>query len=130
MAGKPGDETTPLSPESETADAADTAPGRLGMDDRGNMTWEWRDSGELQADDPVGTAERIRVLVDPRLDVLEDRGAADEPRAVNPKGLKAGYNPYNSGPLGKQTWKKKKNLQELSKWIELRKKMAQRSDDE
>ena len=42
----------------------------------------------------------------------------------NPKGLKTGYNPYNSGALGKQSWKKNKDLRELSKWIELKKKTA------
>ncbi|MCJ7451585.1 MAG: hypothetical protein MUO39_03805 [Steroidobacteraceae bacterium] len=125
MAGKPGDKTTPTIP-----DEASTGPGHLGTDDRGNVTWEWADKAELQADDTLGGAERVRALVDPRLDVLEEDASADNPTAVNPKRLKTGYNPYNSGALGKQTWKKKKNLQELSKWIELRKKMADKKGDE
>jgi hypothetical protein len=37
--------------------------------------------------------------------------------------------PYNSGALGKQSYKKEE-LKELSKWIELRKKMAGKQGDE
>jgi len=125
MAGKPTDKTNPTSPD-KTA----TGPGHLGMDDRGNVTWEWADTADLQADDSLGAAERVRALVDPSLDVLDDDEASDNPLATSPKRLKTGYNPYNSGALGKQTWKKKKNLKELSKWIELRKKMAEKKDDE
>jgi hypothetical protein len=125
MAGKPGDKKTPTSP-----DEANAAPGHLGTDDRGNVTWEWADTADLKADDSLGAAERVRVLVDPNLDVLEENESPDNPLTVNPKRLKTGYNPYNSGALGKQTWKKKKNLQELSKWIELRKKMAEKKGDE
>jgi hypothetical protein len=125
MAGKPGNKTTPDKP-----DEADASPGHLGTDDRGNVTWEWADKSDLQADDTLGGAERLRALVDPRLDVLEEDESAVNPLAVNPKRLKSGYNPYNSGALGKQTWKKKKNLKELSKWIELRRKIAEKQGDE
>jgi hypothetical protein len=127
MAGKPGDKTTTTSPD-EDKDRGDA--GKLVPDDRGNVTWEWADKGDLLADDTLGAAERVRALVDPRLDVLDDEGSADSPLVVNPKRLKTGYNPYNSGALGKQTWKKKKNLNELSKWIELRKKMTEKKEDE
>jgi hypothetical protein len=106
------------------APAANGDAGRLGLDDRGNVTWEWNeDEPDLVADDPIGDTARVRALVDPRLQVKDD----DDPRNPiqgNPKGLKTGYNPYNSGTLGKQSYKKKKNLKELSRWIELRKKMA------
>ena len=103
-----------------------TGSGRVGMDDRGNMTWEWADDEDLLADDEFGTAERIRALVDPALKVQEDELAGNSPVPSNPKGLRKGYNPYNSGTLDKQEWKKKKNLRELSKWIELRKKVQDR----
>jgi hypothetical protein len=127
MAGKPGDKTATTNPDK---DATGNEPGQLAKDDRGNVTWEWADKADLQADDSVGTVERVRALVDPKLDVLDDEGSAANPLTVNPKRLKTGYNPYNSGALGKQTWKKKKNLKELSKWIELRKRMAEKKDDE
>jgi hypothetical protein len=109
--------------------STDAEPGHLGVDDRGNVTWEWADDDDLLADDEIGAAERVRALVDPRLHIHEDDNPLS-PAQDNPKGLKTGYNPYNSGTLGKQSWKKKKNLRELSKWIQLRKKMADRKDGE
>ena len=110
--------------------STDSEPGRLGVDDRGNVTWEWTDKDDLLADDTLGDAERVRALVDPKLQVADDPDDPLNPAQSNPKGLKSGYNPYNSGALGKQSWKKKKNLRELSKWIELRKKLAEKKDGE
>jgi len=108
----------------------DNDPGRLGVDDRGNVTWEWTGDEDLLADDTLGNAERVRALVDPALKVQDEPDDPLNPAQSNPKGLKGGYNPYNSGALGKQSYKKKKNLKELSKWIELRKKMADKKVDE
>ena len=112
------------------APVKDVDAGRLGLDDRGNVTWEWnQDEPDLVADDTFGASERVRALIDPRLQVTDD----DDPMSPirnNPKGLKSGYNPYNSGALGKQAWKKKKDLRELSKWIELRKKAEHPKDEE
>lgn len=110
--------------------STDNEPGRLGVDDRGNVTWEWTDKDDLLADDTLGGAERVRALVDPKLQVADDPDDPLNPAQSNPKGLKSGYNPYNSGALGKQSWKKKKNLRELSKWIELRKKLGEKKDEE
>jgi hypothetical protein len=111
------------------APVQDADSGRLGVDDRGNVTWEWNEEApDLVADDTLGAAERVRALVDPRLQVKEDDDDPLNPIQSNPKGLKTGYNPYNSGALGKQSFKKKKNLKELSKWIELRKKMAEKKE--
>jgi hypothetical protein len=109
--------------------AKDGDAGRLGVDDRGNVTWEWnQEEADLVSDDTLGAAERVRALVDPRLQVKDDDDDPLNPIQSNPKGLKSGYNPYNSGALGKQSWKKKKNLKELSKWIELRKKIADKKE--
>jgi hypothetical protein len=108
--------------------STDNEPGRLDVDDRGNVTWHWTQDEDLLADDTLGAAERMRALVDPKLNVVDE----DNPLAPiqsNPKGLKSGYNPYNSGALGKQSWKKKKDLRELSKWIELRKKVGSKPDE-
>jgi hypothetical protein len=102
--------------------------GHLGLDDRGNVTWEWTEGDDLLADDKLGSAERFRALADPNLQIVDD----DDPMSPiknNPKGLKKGYNPYNSGALGKRTWKKKKDLRELSKWVELRKKLEQKDEE-
>lgn len=106
-------------------------PGRLGVDDRGNVTWEWTSEVDRLADDVPGNAERVQALVDLAMKVQDE---LDDPlHAVasgGPKGLKTGYDPYDSGQLGKQSYRKKKNLKELSKWIALRKKLAEKKDDE
>jgi len=119
MADNPGKPAGKLPEPPERRDE----PGRIEVDDRGNMAWQWTDE-ELLADDTLGAAERIRALVDPKLKVEET------PEEINNgKGLKTGYNPYQSGALGKQQWKKKKNLRELSKWIELRKKLETKNEE-
>jgi hypothetical protein len=126
MADKPGTKTTGGSPKPATGGGSE--PGRISTDDRGNATWEWKDEGDLLADDTLGAAERVRALVDPSLKVTDDDDDPGNPIKSNPKGLKTGYNPYNSGALGKQSWKKKKNLRELSKWIALKKKTATKEE--
>jgi hypothetical protein len=126
MADEPGSKTTRNVPKVESPSGSD--PGGLSVDDRGNITWEWKDQGDLLADDELGAAERVRALVDPRLAVSDDDDDPSNPLKSNPKGLKSGYNPYNSGALGKQSWKKNKDLRELSKWIELRKKTAAKNE--
>ena len=124
MAEKPHDKSRNPSP---SADAPAREPGHLATDDRGNITWEWKNEGDLLADDSLGAAERVRALLDPNLDLAEEPDDIDDAGKPGTKRLKTGYNPYNSGPLGKQTWKKKKDLRELSKWIELRKKVTDKA---
>lgn len=129
MAEKPGEK--PAATPDAKGSGKDEA-GRIEVDDRGNMTWQWSDKEDLQADDILGTAERIRALVDPNLDVQDDIDPNDPMSAIqstNSKGLKSGYNPYNSGPLGKQSWKKKKDLRKLSEWINLKKKLEGKDGD-
>jgi hypothetical protein len=126
MADKPGIKPAGRAPAPKSGEA-----GHLGTDDRGNVTWQWSEVDEdLLADDEIGATARVRALVDPSLEIKEDDGDPSNPLKSNPRGLKSGYNPYNSGALGKATWNKKKNLKELSKWIELRKKMAGKKEDE
>jgi hypothetical protein len=128
MADKPGIKPAGKAPaQSHKGSEA----GRLATDDRGNVTWAWsEDDEDLLADDEIGTTARVRALVDPSLELKDDDDDPTNPIKSNPKGLKSGYNPYNSGALGKSTWKKKKNLKELSKWIELRKKLTEKKGDE
>ena len=126
MAEKPPGKTQP---PVHPVESDSNEPGRLEMDDRGNVTWHWSDDENLQADDTLGAAERIRALVSPDLDVQEEPDDPLSPVQNNTKGLKTGYNPYNSGALGKQSWKKKKNLKQLSQWIELRKKLDGKKDE-
>jgi len=111
-------------PSTKATAPKDPEPGHLEVDDRGNVTWQWTDEGDLLADDTLGAAERVRALVDPSLEVREEEISPVDPIRSNPKGLTVGYNPYNSGILGKSEWKRKKNLRELSEWIKLRKRVG------
>ena len=125
MADKPG---SAVGDASELAVAPDHEPGRLDLDDRGNVTWEWnQDSDILLADDTLGAMARVRALVDPSLKVADE--SQDPLRSIqcNPTGLTAGYDPYDSGTLSKQSWKRKKDLRELSKWIDLRRKLGDKT---
>ena len=106
------------------SDPASGAPGTLVEDDRGNVTWQWTDEAGLNADDVVGRAARVRALVPKDLEV-EDEDLAQlnkDPVPVR-RSVPGGYDPYQSGNPNKQSWKKKKDLRELSKWIELKKRM-------
>ena len=120
------------SPDKAAAAPADEGaePGHLGQDDRGNVTWEWANEEDLAPDEALGTIERVTALVDPSLKIQDDDGPGNSAIQSNPKGLTKGYNPYSSGALGKTNWKKTKDLRQLSKWIELRKKVAQKPPEE
>jgi hypothetical protein len=114
----------------DEAAAKDGEPGRLELNERGDVTWQWTDE-ELLADNTLGAAERMRALVDPKLDIVDESDILNPTAYGKPSTtVKSGYNPYNSGSLAKDSWKKKKDLRELSKWIELRKKMAEKKDEE
>jgi len=112
-------------PEQEAG--AEQEPGRLELDDRGFVTWQWSADEALQADDDLGTAQRLQALRIPGLDLVEDDAPNRE--RVNTTGILKGYDPYDSGTLNKQMWKKKKDLQELSRWVELRRKLESGNDD-
>jgi hypothetical protein len=107
----------------------DGEPGHLSVDDRGNVTWEWADDETLLADDTFGATARLQALTDPSLAIRDDDDDPLHPATVNAKGLVKGYNPYNSGALAKDRWKRKKDLRALSKWLDLRRRMAQRKDE-
>ncbi len=105
---------------------AEQEPGRLELDDRGFVTWQWSADEALQADDDLGTAHRLKALAIPGLDLVEDDAPNRE--RVNTTGILKGYDPYDSGTLNKQMWKKKKDLQQLSRWVELRRKLESGED--
>jgi predicted Rdx family selenoprotein len=98
----------------------DETPGQFGFDDRGNITWEWKQDEALLAEDTLGAAARVRALLDPNLDLADVEPAPHDPR--NPKGLAQGYDPYQSGLLVNKERKKRRDLRALSEWVELKKK--------
>lgn len=101
---------------------ADDVPGQLGRDDRGNITWQWKQDEGLLADDTAGAAARVQALLDPNLDIQEDEPTEQDPRNIT--GLMKGYDPYQSGVLGTKERKKKRDLHALSRWVEARKKFG------
>lgn len=103
-------------------------PGHIGFDELGNAQFQWNDS--LKEDGESGERARGRALSHPGLSLMDDEPAPAAPIRLNPKGLRVGYNPYESGMLAKKEWKPKRNLRELSKWIETKKKLNTSSTEE
>jgi hypothetical protein len=131
-------EAKPAAPSRGNADSTHGEAGQLTLDDRGNISWEWAaDDPELLADDVVGNTARLRALAPKDLKLAdEDIAAVDRDMAKSRerpipvrKPPKAGYNPYDSGEPTKQTWKKKRDLRQLSKWVELKKRMRNKRDE-
>ena len=112
--------------------SADSIPGQLARDDRGNISWEWADNPEFQADDTAGSTARIHALAPRHLAVEDedDLAALNKTPAPQRKSPKSGYDPYESGEPTKETWKKKRDLREFGKWIALKKRMQNRSGEE
>lgn len=87
--------------------------GQVRFDERGNAVWE---------------AGRNRRLEHPALRLAEEQ-AARNTRKTNGTGLKAGYDPYDSGMLRKASYRRKKDLRALSRWIEQSKALPVKDED-
>lgn len=97
-------------------------PGRIAFDDRGNAVYEWTDQ-RFSEDGEYGERARRRALDHPGLSMMEDEHDHDAPIQNNPKGLRVGYNPYESGILPRKAGPQRRNLRELSKWIEMKRRV-------
>jgi hypothetical protein len=102
--------------------------GRVKFDDRGNAIWEWAlATGAFGRE--VSTA-RLKTLEHPALSIADDAPTPLEPLHANPLGTKKGYNPYDSGKLGKPPAPRKTDLRRLSEFIKLKKQAAGNKDDD
>ena len=99
-------------------------PGHIAFDDRGNAVYEWN-RDDLAQDGEDAERARRRALAHPGLSLMDDEPASSAPIRNNAKGLRLGYNPYESGLLAKKEVRKRRDLRELSKWIETKKKLEQ-----
>ncbi len=81
---------------------AEQPSGQVRFDERGNAVWE---------------KGRNRRLDHPALALANDQPPRNTLK-TNGTGLKAGYNPYDSGMLPKPSYRRKKDLRALSRWIE------------
>jgi hypothetical protein len=102
--------------------------GRVQFDERGNAIWEW--SVATGAFGREVSTERLQKLENPGLSLAEDAPTPSQRVKANPMGAVKGYNPYDSGKLGKPPEvPKKKDLRKLSDWLKLKKQAANNDPD-
>lgn len=124
--GKPGADAPgkPAAPDAK----ASKGTGRVQFDERGNAIWEW--SIATGAFGREVSTERLHKLEHPSLSLADDASASGAVRP-NPLGTKKGYDPYDSGKLGKPPAPpRKKDLQRLGEWLKLKKQAANKDPDE
>jgi len=102
--------------------------GRVQFDERGNAVWEW--SVATGAFGREVSTQRLQKLENPGLSLAEDAPTPLGLVKPNPHGTVKGYNPYDSGRLGKAEPPRKKDLKRLSEWLQLKKQAAGNRDDE
>jgi len=115
------------------ADAMTNGPtgrtGRVKFDDRGNAIWEW--SIATGAFGREVSTERLHKLEHPALSLADDAPSPLDTVRANPLGTKKGYDPYDSGKLGKTAAApRRKDLRRLSEFFKLKKQAAGNKDDE
>jgi hypothetical protein len=79
----------------------DVPSGQVQFDERGHALWE---------------TGRNRRLEHPELKLADEQPPRNTLK-TNGGGLKSGYNPYDSGMLPKPSYRRKKDLRALSRWI-------------
>ena len=100
---------------------------RVKFDDRGNAVWEWSvATGAFGRE--VSTA-RLQKLEHPALSIADDAPTPLDTVRPNPLGTKKGYDPYDSGKLGKRPEApRKKDLRRLGEFLKLKKQAATNKD--
>ena len=99
-------------------------PGQIRFDVRGNAIYEWTDA-RLAEDDERAKRLRNKALTHAGLCVVDDEPTAEVPVMLNDKGVRVGYNPYQSGLLTGKAAPKRRSLRELSEWIEMKRRLEQ-----
>jgi len=77
------------------------------------------------------STQRLQKLEHPALSIADDAPTPFETVRANPLGTKKGYDPYDSGKLGKKAEPpQKKDLRRLSEWLKLKKQAEANKEDE
>jgi hypothetical protein len=134
--GADGADDAAPDPQGDTKGKAEAAgnsgakgTGRVKFDDRGNAIWEW--SVATGAFGREVTTERLQKLEHPALSIADDAPTPFDTVRANPLGTKKGYDPYDSGKLGKKPEPpRKKDLRRLGEFLKLKKQAANNKDEE
>ena len=124
---RPGSDDAAKPSATEPKSAA-KGTGRVKFDDRGNAIWEW--SIATGAFGREVSAERLQKLEHPALSLADDATAPFETVRANPLGTKKGYDPYDSGKLGKAAAPRKKDLRRLGEFLKSQKQAAGNKDED
>jgi hypothetical protein len=109
--------------------AEDKKSGRVKFDERGNAVWEW--SVATGAFGREVSTDRLKKLENVTLSLADDAPTPFDPVQPNPLGTVKGYNPYDSGKLGKtREPPKKTDLRKLGDWLKLKKQAASNKDED
>jgi hypothetical protein len=121
--GSPGS----AEPSSKDGKSGEKTTGRVKFDERGNAVWEWQIA--TGAFGREVTTQRLQKLEHPALSIADEETRPNAVR-VNPLGAKKGYDPYDSGKLGKKPEKPKTDLRKLGEWLKLKKQAEKNKEEE
>ena len=104
--------------------------GRVQFDERGNAVWEWAVKTGVFGREV--SSDRLKRLENPGLSLAEDAPTPFDKVKPNPQGVVKGYNPYDSGKLGRTgpAPKQRKDLRKLSDWLKLKKQAENNGPDD